>query len=116
MRSFKIKEYTPTESRQVTRIEIRHNGKSKSLTLDPTNAIDLSEYLQEKLSEVNKSVTLRKFPITESPVRHIDKCMVQVYEATTRSMSKKDNFRSFTCYGIKADQLSKLIHQFITES
>jgi len=113
--NFKLKNDDISSNKQVTRIEIRYGNKSKSLTLeDHTNAEQLSDYLKEKLAEITRPISV-DIPITESPVRHVDKCMIQVYEATSKSISKKNNFKSFTCYGIDDVAAIELIKNILKQ-
>ena len=101
--------------KKITRIEIRYDGKSKSITLDHTNASDLAERIRGTFKKIVKPINI-DLPVTDSPLRHVKKCAIQIYEATTRSMVTKDNFNSFTCYGITSDEAMDAIQKIISES
>lgn len=109
---FKLKERTPTATTKITRIEIRNGGKSKILTLDHVNAVDLFEFIRSKLAKITEHISV-ELPIIESPIKHIKQCRVQVYEATTSTVARKENFKSFTCYGMDEEGVTDLIKKII---
>jgi hypothetical protein len=113
--AYKIKNKSQSEPKKVTRIEIRHNNTSKSLTLEHTDAKDLSDFLKDKMSTLKSNIDVQ-IPVTDSPVKYVMKCMVQVYEATTKSSKYKNNFKSFTCYGVDGGTVLESITKFLEES
>lgn len=112
---FRIKKKSPTAVSKITRIEVRSGGKSKVLTLEHVNAQTVFNHLRKKLAGIKEAITL-DLPIIESPVGHVKKCRIQVFEASTDTVSKKENFKSFTCYGIDNERALELITEIIEES
>jgi hypothetical protein len=107
---YKIKGKINPES--ITRIEIKTVGKCKLIQLEPTDTKRLCNFLKTKLSEVVHQGSI-EFSITESPAKAVDKCRVHVYDTQTKTKHKtKENFKSFTIYGVTADEA----HEFIVDA
>lgn len=112
MSKFKIKEETPTEVTRITRIEIRCDGRSKVIVLNQADTSELYKFLINKLNKVVETIKVN-LPILVSPTKQIPKCRIQIFEANNKSISNKENFKSFTCYGINEEKAFEIITDII---
>ena len=108
----RIKKKSPAAVTNITRIEVRSGSSSRVLTLEHVNAHSVYKHIRDKLAAITEPIKI-ELPIIESPVGHISKCRIQIFEATTEAVTKKQNFKSFTCYGIDTDKAIDLITKII---
>lgn len=94
-----------------TRIEIKSEKMSRSLTLEMVDVPSLYDHLYTQLGGYTSRVQYIA-PITETPLRYVMKSSIQIYNIHGGS-TKKVDFKSFTCYGVDADELYKLVHDEI---
>ena len=103
----KYKRLEPLTDKRVTKIIIRKDEKTKSIILEHTDPIKLSEFLRDKFSSTTTKIALN-VAMSDSPLLHVEKCQI--------SVSDKVNTKSFTCYYADVDTASELVDSFINES